>query len=276
MPAPPDFPIQPAVDYLRARMPFRPAVVLVLGSGLARVADQCMVILTVDYSEIAGFPRCSVEGHTGRLLLGTWRGVQLAILEGRGHRYEGHTLEMVTRPVRTLAALGARIFITTCAAGALNEAIPGTVFLIDDQLNLMGDSPLLGMTNALAGSSRFLEMAEAYDLELRTIAAEAACQTGVTFQRGVMACVAGPAYETAAEAEMLRRLGAQAVNMSVVPEVIAARACGQRVLGLAILTNRAGSPIGSARGHDQVIAVAEGSKEAMTTVLDEVFRRLPA
>jgi len=257
-------------------MPFTPAIVLVLGSGLSRVAEQCTAILGVDYSEIAGFPTCSVEGHPGRLFFGTWRGIQLAILQGRGHRYEGHTLEVVTRPVRTLAALGARILITTCAAGTLNGADPGTVFLIDDHLNLMGDSPLLGMTDILGGSSRFVEMADAYDAQLRTIAVDAAREAAVTFQRGVMACVTGPAYETAAEAEMLRRLGAQAVNMSVVPEVIAARACGQRVLGLAILTNQSGSPIGSSAGHGEVIAVAKRSGDAMAAVLDGVFRRFPA
>lgn len=276
MPAAPDLPILPAVDYLRARIPFTPSVVLVLGSGLSGVADRCATNLMVDHGEIPGFPRCSVAGHTGRLVIGTWRGVQLAILQGRAHRYEGHTLEAITRPVRTLAALGARILITTCAAGALNEAVPGTVFLIDDHLNLMADSPLLGMTDVLAGSSRFLEMAEAYDGELRVIAAEAAREARVGFQHGVMACVPGPAYETAAEAEMLRRFGAQAVNMSVVPEVIAAKACGQRVLGLGILTNRAGSPLGTARGHDEVIAVAERSSEAMAAVLDGVFKRLSA
>jgi len=276
MPASPDSPILPAVNFLRTRIPFKPEVVLVLGSGLSRVADHCKAGLTLNYAEITGFPSCSVEGHAGRLFFGTWRGIQLAVLQGRTHRYEGHTLEMVTRPVRTLAALGASILITTCAAGALNEAVPGTLFVIEDHVNLMGDSPLLGTNNFGAGSSRFLDMADAYDARLRTIAVDASREAAVTFQQGVMACVTGPVYETAAEAELLRRLGAQAVNMSVVPEVVAARACGQRVLGLAILTNQSGSPIGSSAGHGEVIAVAERSSNALAAVLDGVFRRFTA
>src|SRR6185295_2604253 len=154
-------------------------------------------------------------------------------LEGRVHRYEGHSLEATTRPIRSLAALGARVLITTCAAGSLYDVAPGTLFLIEDHLNLMDDNPLRAMRAGYEGSARFLEMADAYDHELRTSAVAAAQRAAIPLERGVLACVSGPVYETAAEAEMLRRLGAQAVNMSVVPEVIAARGLKQRVLGLA-------------------------------------------
>src|SRR6185295_1216767 len=204
----PDSPIIPAVAYLRPRIPFCPSVVLVLGSGLGRIADHCTDSLTLDYSEIPGFPPCSVRGHAGRLHLGTWHGVPLAVLEGRAHRYEGHTLEEVTRPIRTLAALGSRTLIITCAAGALNDATPGTLFLIEDHLNLMGDNPLLAAPYRCTEALRFLEMVDAYDQEMRAIAVSAAERSGIVLERGVLACLAGPTYETAAEAEMLRRLGA--------------------------------------------------------------------
>lgn len=265
-----------ALEYLRARTSFHPTVVLVLGSGLGRVAERCTTGLALAYSEIPGFPTCSVYGHAGRLTLGTWQGVPLAILEGRAHRYEGHSLEVVTRPIRTLAALGARILITTCAAGALHEAKPGTLFLIDDHMNLMGDTPLLTIRGVPADSSCFLEMADAYDRELRAAAAAAASQAGIPLERGVLACVMGPTYETGAEAEMLRRLGAHAVNMSVVPEVIAARASKQRVLGLAVLTNRAGVLMRESAGHEEVLAIAEASCKPMSRILDTVFQQLSA
>lgn len=267
-----DSPIIPAVKYLQSRIPFRPSVTLVLGSGLGRIADYCMSSLTLSYAEIPGFPRCSVEGHAGRLHVGTWQGVPLAVLEGRAHRYEGHTLEEVTRPIRTVAALGSQALITTCAAGALDNAAPGTLFLIDDHVNLMGDNPLLSMRDRCAESPPFLEMAETYDDEMRAVTVLAARESGIVLHRGVMACVPGPTYETAAEAEMLRRLGAHAVNMSVVPEVISARASEQRVLGLAVLTNRSGQPMGASASHKEVTKIAENACKGMVCLLAGVFR----
>jgi len=153
----------------------------------------------------------------------------------------------------------------------LNDATPGTLFLIEDHLNLMGDNPLLAAPYRCTEALRFLEMVDAYDQEMRAIAVSAAERSGIVLERGVLACLAGPTYETAAEAEMLRRLGAHAVNMSVVPEAISGRASGQRVLGLAVLTNRAGVTSASA-GHSGVIQIAERSCRAMACVLDGVIR----
>jgi purine-nucleoside phosphorylase len=264
--------IRGAVEFLQDRLPCPPLVILVLGSGLAAVADQCTVQKRWPYADIPGFPTCSIEGHAGRLTSATWRGLPVAVLEGRAHPYEGDSQEAVTRPIRTLAALGARILITTCAAGALHDAAPGTLFLIDDHLNLMGGSPLQGSSDWTSGR-RFVEMADAYDEQLRELAEDAARRAGIVMQRGVLACVRGPQYETAAEAEMLRRLGAQAVNMSVAPEVIAARCAHLRVLGLAVLTNRAGCAL-AASDHHQVVAVAESRAKTMAVLLDGVFERL--
>jgi purine-nucleoside phosphorylase len=268
--------IDPAIAYLRPRLPATPVVGIVLGSGLGSVADRCAAHLAIPYADIPGFPICSVEGHRGRLLVGKWSGVSVAVLQGRAHRYEGHSLEAVTRPIRALAGLGVRTLITTCAAGAIGRAAAGGLLLIEDHLNLIGDNPLLHMREVFAEASRFVEMAEAYDLRLRKIAEEAAAETDTPLQRGVLACVAGPNYETAAEATMLDRLGAQAVSMSVVPEVIVARALKLSVLAFAVLTNRAGAPLESSLGHQAVVATAERLGRALDMVLSGVLRRLGA
>lgn len=270
-----DASIIPAADYLQKHAPFIPQIGVILGSGLGPISDRVAADVTFPYSEIPGFPVCSVEGHAGRLIFGMWERIPVAVLQGRAHRYEGHSLDVITRPIRTLKALGISILVTTCAAGALNDAAPGALFLIEDHLNLMGDSPLL-MRDIRAGASRFVEMADAYDVALRDAAGTAARQAGVHLERGVIAGVPGPAYETGAEAEMLRRLGAHAVNMSVVPEVIAARSVELRVLALAVLTNRSGVSMRTMEGHAGVLKNAESSSKALAIVLEGVLRQLPS
>lgn len=265
-----------ATAWLIARLPFQPTVAIVLGSGLGSVADSCRVTVSVPYAEIPGFPPCSVEGHAGRLLVGEWSGARVAILQGRAHRYEGLSLDAVTRPIRILAEVGARTLITTCAAGALGEAGPGDLLLIQDHLNLMGDNPLLAGGVSPEGSSRFVEMAGAYDPGLQRVTLEAAAAGGIVLRQGVLACVPGPSYETPAEAEMLRRVGAQAVSMSVVPEVIVARAMRLRVLGLAVLTNRAGAPLDARAGHHEVVVVAARRAKALGLLLEGVLGRIAA
>jgi purine-nucleoside phosphorylase len=266
--------VDPAIAYLGARLTAAPTVGIVLGSGLGHAATRCAARLTIPYAEIPGFPVCSVEGHPGQLLLGEWSGVPVAVLQGRTHRYEGIPLEVVTRPIRALAGLGVRTLVTTCAAGAVGRATAGGLLLVEDHLNLIGDNPLLCMRAGEAGATRFVEMACAYDEKLRRMAGEAAAEAGTSLQRGVLACVAGPTYETAAEAAMLDRLGAQAVSMSVVPEVIVARALNLSVLAFAALTNRAGAPLESPQGHQMVVATAGRLAEALGTVLSGVLLRL--
>lgn len=266
--------VDAAIEYLRPRLAVTPVVAIVLGSGLGRIADQCSGSRAIPYADIPGFPPCSVDGHKGQLSVGDWGGVPVAILEGRAHRYEGHSLEVVTRPIRALAVLGVRMLITTCAAGSVGKPVPGDLLLIEDHLNLMGDNPLLGMGDSLSGASRFVEMADAYDPWLRRTAQEAAAETGIALSQGVLACVPGPSYETAAEAEMLGRLGARAVTMSIVPEVIVARALKLRVMGLAVLTNQAGARLDSRVGHQAVVTRAEGMAQTIGLLLTGVLQRL--
>jgi purine-nucleoside phosphorylase len=261
-----------AVRFLTPKLPFAPTVGLVLGSGLGPYADRPPTRLVVPYADIPGFPRCGVEGHTGRLVLSDRCGPGAAMLQGRVHRYEGVSLDEVTRPVRVLAALGVRTLLVTCAAGSLDGAEPGSLMLIEDHLNLMGDNPLIGRT--APGVARFVEMAEAYDAGLRDMAAAAAAEAGLALRRGVLAALTGPTFETAAEAAMLRRLGAQAVSMSVVPEVIAARALGLKVLGLALLTNESGASLKAGGSHESVLAAAGRQTDAVGRLLDGILRRL--
>jgi purine-nucleoside phosphorylase len=265
--------VQQAVEYLLPKLPARPTVGIILGSGLGTFAERSPSLATIPYEEVPGFPICSVEGHAGRLVLTERSGPCTAILQGRVHRYEGHSLEEVTRPVRVLAALGVSTLVVTCAAGALDAMAPGTVMLIEDHLNLMGDNPLLGVAG---GSERFVEMAGAYDSTLLALAERVAKEAGVPVRRGVLAAVSGPAYETAAEAAMLARLGAQAVSMSTVPEVIIARSLGLRILGLAVITNRSGVRLSEPKGHAEVMAVAESRAASIGTLLDGILQRLTA
>lgn len=261
-----------AVRFLTPRLPFAPTIGIILGSGLGPYADRPPTRLAVPYADIPGMPRCGVEGHAGRLILTDRCGPGTAILQGRTHRYEGRPLDEVTRPVLVLAALGVKTLIVTCAAGSLDGAEPGSLMLIEDHLNLMGDNPLIG--RGAAGGSPFVEMAEAYEAGLRALAVEAAGEAGILLRRGVLAALTGPTFETAAEAAMLRRLGAQAVSMSVVPEVIMARALGLRVLGLALLTNESGASLKVGGSHESVLATAGRRADAVGRLLDGILRRL--
>ncbi|TAJ09091.1 MAG: purine-nucleoside phosphorylase [Nitrospirae bacterium] len=263
--------VQPAVEFLRSRLPGRPSVGIILGSGLGGYADEAQALAAIPYQEIPGFPRCSVEGHAGRLVLTERGGACVAILQGRVHRYEGYALDTVIRPVRVLAALGVQTLIVTCAAGALDDAPPGTCMLIEDHLNLMGDNPLMGAAPGGGGFGGFVEMAGAYDRALLALGERAALAAGLPVRRGILAAVTGPTYETGAEAAMLGRLGAQAVSMSTVPEVIIARALGLRVLGLALITNQAGAPLDCQVGHRQVVAMATSKAAAIGIWLDGVL-----
>jgi purine-nucleoside phosphorylase len=274
--------VQQAVTSLASRLPCRPTVGIILGSGLGSFAERPPVLAAIPYAEIPGFPVCSVEGHAGRLVLTRRHGHDVAILQGRGHRYEGFSLQTVAHPVRVLAGLGATTLIVTCAVGSLGEAEAGDLMLIEDHVNLMGDNPLINADREAGGFVGFVEMADAYDPTLLALAERAAESAAVPIRRGILASVAGPAYETTAEAAMLRRLGAQAVSMSVVPEVIVARSLNLRVLGLALVTNRAGMRIegrtsgrpGRPLGHHDVVAVAEARSAAVGLVLDGVLSKL--
>ncbi len=249
-----------ATDALRRRLPFEPEIMVVLGSGLGALAEAVEDPVSIPFGALPGFPAAGVQGHSGRWVAGHLEGRRVLIQAGRFHLYEGHPPAMVVAPVRMGARLGARSLLLTNAAGGIDRGFePGTLMLIEDHLNWMGRNPLVG--EAFPGEPRFPDMTAAYDPALRTLALEVADELGIPLAQGVYAGVLGPTYETPAEIRMLRTLGADAVGMSTVPEVIAANAAGLRVVAISLVTNHAAGVTGAPLSHDEVIAAGAAAAE---------------
>ncbi|HEX8098209.1 MAG TPA: purine-nucleoside phosphorylase, partial [Pyrinomonadaceae bacterium] len=228
-----------AARSIRALVDEEPRVALVLGSGLGAFADELDEGVAIPYEEIPGFARPTVEGHAGRLVLGKVSGVQVAAMQGRFHFYEGYSFEEVIFPVRTFGVLGVRSLVLTNAAGGISVGFEqGALMVISDHLNLMGSNPLRGPNDERFGT-RFPDMSEVYARDYQEIAVAEAREMGLELRRGIYAALSGPSYETPAEIHMLRVLGADAVGMSTVPEAIAARQMGLKVLGISCITNMA-------------------------------------
>lgn len=266
--------VHAAAAAVRATVRFAPQVGLILGSGLGGFADGFAGATAIDYADIPNFPRSHVEGHRGRLVLGARAGVRCVAMQGRVHLYEGHSAAMVAFPARVLIALGARIIVVTNAAGGVNPAWPaGTLMLIRDHIDLLRDHALRGLNDDRLGP-RFPDMTAAYAPELRALVQRAAAAIGVPLTEGVYAAMPGPTYETPAEVRMLQVLGADAVGMSTVPEVCAARHMGARVIGLSCITNQAAGISGAPLSHDEVTATAARVRGAFESLLDAVLGAL--
>jgi purine-nucleoside phosphorylase len=237
-----------AAAVIRERAPQQVRVGIVLGSGLGGLADELNDAVTIPYADIPGWPQSTVPGHSGTLVLGMFAGVPVVLQRGRAHFYEGYTPQQVTFPVRVMHYLGVNTLILTNAAGGINpDYAVGDVMVLNDHLNLVGMTgfnPLMGSNDESLGE-RFPGMSGAYDRELRRVAKAAAAADGVPLHEGVYAWLSGPNFETPAEIRMLRLLGADAVGMSTVPEVLVARHMGMRVLAMSGITNAAISAIDS-------------------------------
>jgi purine-nucleoside phosphorylase len=246
-----------AARFVLERVPgTSPRIGLVLGSGLGGLADRFEAAEAIPYSELPGFPEPAVVGHAGVLVLGTLAGVPAVAMRGRAHLYEGHPAREATFPIRVLVALGIQGLFLSNAAGAINpEFKPGDLMAIRDHINLMGQNPLVG--NVVPGDPRFPDLSAAWDPELRQVLHEASQSTGATLREGVYAAVLGPSFETPAEIRMLERLGADAVGMSTVPELITARARGVRCFGVSCLTNYAAGISSQPLDHQEVIETTE-------------------
>lgn len=263
-PGPGDGSTERAVEAIRAGGGPEPRLAVILGSGLGdAVAEDVEAERTIPFDEVPGFPKAGVPGHGGRLVLGTLYDVPVAVFFGRVHLYEGHPMSTVTLPTRIAAALGARTLIVTNAAGGLDPSMPlGALMLITDHINLMSENPLKGWRFP-DGTPAFVDVSAVWDPSLRAVAARAAEEAGIAVREGVYAAVAGPSYETGAEVEMLRRLGADAVGMSTVPEAVAAAAVGLRCLGISCLTDVAGTEL----THEDVIRVAGEAAPNLRAIL---------
>ncbi len=264
--------IREAAQSVRAKSQITPQMGLILGSGLGSVAQLLEDSITIPYQELPHFGTTSVEGHSGKLVLGRLAGVPCVLLQGRFHLYEGYTMEQVAFPTRVLCALGIHTLLLTNAAGGINTRFrPGQIMLIEDHLNLMGNNPLIG-PNLTELGPRFPDMSTAYDLKCREVILRNAEKLGISLQRGVYGGLLGPTYETPAEVRMLRALGADAVGMSTVPETIAAVHLGVRVLGLSCITNMAAGISLNKLTHQEVV---ENSKLALKNLEDLIRTSTP-
>jgi purine-nucleoside phosphorylase len=262
-----------AARFVASRSAHRPRIGVVLGSGLGAFAESLEGATSVPYSEIPHFPTATAPGHGGRLVLGRAGTVPLAVMAGRVHHYEGYRLDEVAFPVRVLGRLGVEVLILTNAAGSINLGYePGELMIIEDHINLLGN-PLLGKNDERLGL-RFFDMSNAYDPALREVAERACGEAGVTVRKGVYIAFTGPSYETPAEIRMARILGADAVGMSTVPEVIAARHMGIRVLGISCITNKAAGVSREKLDHNEVLEVGENVKAGLLDVLGRVIREI--
>lgn len=266
--------IDAAVSAVRAQTDFVPRTGIILGTGLGGLAEMIDVAATVSYGDVPGFPEPTVETHSGRLVFGTLGGTPVVAMQGRFHRYEGYSLQQVAFPVRVLKALGADTLVVSNVSGGMNPLWSvGELVLIDDHINLLGDSPLIG-PNVDELGPRFPDMSEPYDLALQELARSAALEMGIRLNRGVYVAVPGPQLETRAEYRMLRAMGADVVGMSTVPEVIVARHMDMRVLGLSIITDAclpdALEPVDVSR----IIEAAGAAEPHLTRLIERVVGQL--
>ncbi len=263
-----------AARTIRARLTAEPRIAIVLGSGLGGFADDFDDAVRIPYNEISGFPRSTVEGHSGRLVSGKVDNVPVLAMQGRVHYYEGYSLEEVTFPVRTFKLLGIKTLVLTNAAGGINvELTQGALMVISDHVNLMGDNPLRGPNDERFGP-RFPDMSGVYSPALQELVVEEAKAMGTEVRRGIYGGLSGPSYETPAEIHLLRNLGADAVGMSTVPEAIVARHMDMEVLGISCITNMAAGISDEPIDHAEVMAIGDRVRGTFTELLRRVMGRI--
>lgn len=259
-------------DLLREKITALPKIALILGSGLGALAEELTDATTIHYSEIPGFPVSAVEGHAGELVFGDLDGVQVVVMKGRAHYYEGWTMEEVTFPIRVFSLLGIEHLVVTNSAGGVNaDYVPGDLMIISDHINLTGQNPLRGPNEADFGL-RFPDMSDPYDSSLREMVRAIGQELELDIKEGVYAGVTGPSYETPAEVRMIQIIGGDAVGMSTVPEVIVANHCEMMVAGISCITNMAAGLSDQKLTHDEVKETADRVRETFV----DVVRRLVA
>jgi purine-nucleoside phosphorylase len=265
-----------AAQLILSRTSLRPKIGLVLGSGLGAFADSLTDAARVPYAEIPSFPQSTAIGHAGRMVVGNAGSVAVAAMQGRVHLYEGYSAREITFPIRVFARMGIRAVILTNAAGGMNLSYSqGALVLIRDHINLQGTNPLIGHNDDRFGP-RFPDMTSAYDPQYRAIAKEEARNLNLILEEGIYAALPGPSYETPAEIDYLRRIGADLVGMSTVAEVIAARHMGLKVLAISCVTNMAAGILDQPLSHSEVMETGERVKSTFEALLRAVLPRIAA
>lgn len=266
--------INEARDYILEKIGLIPEIALILGSGLGDMAEEAEDKKIIDYKDIPNFPVSTVQGHKGRLVFGKMRGKNVAFMQGRFHYYEGYRMEDVVFPVWVFRALGVKKLIVTNAAGGVNTSYkPGDLMLIKGHINYTNNNPLIG-PNIEEFGPRFPDMSEAYSKELTEVVMKSAAANNIKLQEGTYIYLTGPSYETPAEIRAFRILGADAVGMSTVPEVIAANHCGIKVAGISCITNMAAGILDKPLNHKEVMETADRVKENFSKLIKSVIENI--
>ncbi len=266
--------IDESVKFIRAKTKTKPNIGIILGTGLGGLVKEIEKEIVIDYSELPHFPISTVESHHGKLIFGTLSGKKIVAMQGRFHMYEGYNLKQVTFPVRVMKFLGVENLLISNAAGALNKNFQkGDVMIMSDHINLLGDNPLIGPNDKELGP-RFPDMSEAYNKELIGLAEQAAFELKIQVKKGVYAAMPGPNLETAAEYRFLQVIGADAIGMSTVPEVIVAVHMGIKVLGFSIITDECFPEMLKPTTFDEIVKVSTAAEPKMTAIMKEVVKRI--
>lgn len=266
--------INEATDYIRTKSNIVPKIGLVLGSGLGSLVEEMIDAVHLPFESIPHFAIPTVEGHSGKVVIGKLNGVDVVALSGRYHYYEGYELPVVTFPIRVMKMLGVETVILTNACGAVNtEFKPGDLMLITDHLNLTANNPLIGR-NIDALGPRFADASEIYTKSLRELANQAAFELNIKLREGVYTWWTGPSYETPAEIKMIRILGGDAVGMSTVPESLVASHMGMQVLGISCLTNMASGILDQKLSHHEVLEVASLVKREFSLLIKSIISKI--
>lgn len=261
-----------AAGFIRSKTPLVPEVAVVLGSGLAEVVKEVVIDLTLDYDDIPDFPVSTVEGHSGKLIMGTWNGRRVVVMSGRFHYYEGYSMQQVTFPIRVMKQLGAHTIFITNASGGLNPQFKvGELMAVTDHINLNSDNPLSG-TNIDELGPRFPDQHAVYDKTLVEKANEIAAQHQVKLHRGVYVGVPGPTFETPAEYRYMHIIGGDAVGMSTVPEAIAANHMGMRIFCISVICDEGNPAVPVKISHREVVEAARAAEPKITIILRELLR----
>jgi len=267
--------LKQTADHIRHKIVKTPYIAVVLGSGLGNLANYMSNIIEIPYEEIPNFPRTTVAGHEGRLIFGELGGRDIVAMKGRFHYYEGWNMEEVVFPIRIFKLLGVENLLLTNAAGGINTQFrPGDLMLIKDHIGLFAENPLRGANIDELGP-RFPDMSHIYDRELVEMAAECAIRLHCDLRRGIYAYTKGPSFETPSEIRALKCLGADAVGMSTVPEAIAARHMGMRVLGISCITNMAAGVLEQTLNHEEVIEAGKKVEQKFSALVTEIIKSWP-